>query len=84
MYKNNYLGVSYQVTDNLSVSYNNLEASRTATDGLRTDQEFDSFSVVYSMGGMTLSVVDQDCSKCSYTYAGRNQDEPSVSLSVAF
>ena len=84
LYKNNYLGVSYQVTDNLSVSYNNLEASRTATDGLRTDQEFDSFSVGYSMGGMTLSVVDQDCSKCSYTYAGRNQDETSVSLSVAF
>tara|TARA_Y100000996_G_scaffold409294_1_gene389730 strand:- start:2703 stop:3707 length:1005 start_codon:yes stop_codon:yes gene_type:complete len=84
LYKTEYIGLSYSVSDNLSVSYNTIESDRTAQDGLVTEQEFDSFSVGYSMGGMTLSVVDQDCSKCSYTYGGRNQDETAVSLSVAF
>ena len=83
-YVNEMIGVSYSVSDNLSVSYNTMEATRTATDGLRTEQDFDSFSVGYTMGGMTLSVADADCSKCSYTHAGRDQDATSISLSVAF
>jgi len=83
-YVNEMIGVSYSVSDNLSVSYNTMDANRTATDGLRTEQSFDSFSVGYTMGGMTLSVADADCSKCSYTHAGRDQDATSISLSVAF
>ena len=84
LYKNEYIGISYQVTDDLSVSYNTLEAARTAADGLQTLQEFDSISLGYSMGGMTISIADADCSKCSYTHGGRNIDETTISLSVAF
>jgi len=83
LYRNEYIGVSYAVSDNLSISYNTIEGTRTATDGLRTEQDFDSVSVSYTMGGMTIGLADADCSNCSYT-VDRSQDETTLSLSVAF
>ena len=83
-YVNDIYGISYSISDDLSVSYNVMEAARTATDGLRTEQEFDSISIGYTMGGMSIKLADADCSKCSYTHSGRNQDETTISLSVAF
>jgi hypothetical protein len=82
-YKNQYYGVSYAVSDNISLSYNWIDASKTAADGLRTEQDFDSISASYSMGGMTLNLADSDCSNCSYTSA-RSQDATTVSLAIAF
>jgi len=84
LYKTQFYGISYAVSDDLSVSYNTIDASRTASDGLRTEQDFDSISASYSMGGMTINVADSDCSNCSYTYAGRSQDATTVSLAIAF
>ena len=82
-YKNQYYGVSYAVSDNISLSYNWIDASKTAADGLRTEQDFDSISASYSMGGMTLNLADSDCSNCSYTSA-RSRDATTVSLAIAF
>jgi len=84
LYKTQYYGVSYAVSDNLSVSYNTIDSSRTASDGLRTEQDFDSVSASYSMGGMTVNIADSDCGNCSYQYAGRSQDATTVSLAIAF
>ena len=53
------------------------------TNGTDIEQEFDSISVSYSMGGMTIGIADADVSNASYT-SGRAQDETSVSLSIAF
>jgi hypothetical protein len=83
LYKNQYYGVSYAVSDDLSISYNWIDASKTATDGLRTEQDFDSVSASYSMGGMTINVADSDCSNCSYS-AARSRDATTVSLAIAF
>ena len=47
------------------------------------EQDFDSISVSYTAGGMTVGIADADCSNCSYT-SGKSQDETTVSLSVAF
>ena len=82
-YKNQYYGVSYAVSDNISVSYNWIDASKTAADGLQTEQDFDSLSASYSMGGMTINLADSDCSNCSYTSA-RSRDATTVSLAIAF
>lgn len=82
MYDNRMIGISYKVTDDLSVSYNELE-SRKSADGTDMDQEFDSISVSYSMGGMTIGIADADVTNSSYT-SGRTADETSVSLSIAF
>ena len=84
-FKNKYFGISYAVSDDLSLSYNRLEARRTggANTARSVEQDFDSISLSYSMGGMTIGVADADCGNCSWT-SGRSQDETTVSLSVAF
>ena len=76
------IGISYKISDDLSVSYNELESrySQRSTD---VDQEFDSISVSYSMGGMTIGIADADVSNSGYT-TGRSVEETSVSLSIAF
>ena len=81
-YDNEMIGISYKISDDLSVSYNELE-SRKSLDGTDIDQEFDSISVSYSVGGMTIGIADADVSNASYT-SGRAVDETSISLSIAF
>jgi len=81
-YTNQYYGISYKVSDDLSISYNEME-SRKRTNGTDIEQDFDSISVSYTMGGMTIGIADADVSNASYT-SGRAQDETSISLSIAF
>ncbi len=83
LHKTDYYSVSYAATDNLSVSYSVTEAQRTKTDGLQQNQDMDGISIAYTMGGMTISVADNDCSDCSYT-AGRSEDYQTMSVAVAF
>jgi hypothetical protein len=81
-YKNEYIGISYKISDDLSVSYNEIEA-RKRTNGTDVTQDFDSISLSYSMGGMTLNIADSDVSNSSYS-KGRAVDATSVSLAIAF
>ena len=81
-YKNTYIGISYAVSDDLSISYNTIDSTRGG-HAYSVAQDFDSISLSYSMGGMTFGIVDADCGNCSYT-SGRTQDETSVSMSIAF
>jgi hypothetical protein len=86
-YRNQYLGISYAVSDDLSISYNRAEslkgAGQATSGGEGREQTWDSIAMSYSMGGMTINISDSDCSNCSYT-AARSQDETAISLSVAF
>jgi outer membrane protein OmpU len=85
-YKNQYFGVSYEVSEDLQVSYNRIESqkgSHHASYAGGLDQDFDSISLSYTVGGMTFGIADADCGNCSYT-ASRSQDETTVSLSIAF
>ena len=81
-FDNEMIGISYKVSDNLSVSYNELE-SRKSNRGTDVDQEFDSISASYSVGGMTIGIADADVSNAAYT-SGRSAEETSISLSIAF
>ncbi len=85
IYKNTYIGVSYAVSDDLSISYNNTESVKTSGSHTfnRIVQEWDGLSASYSMGGMTFNLADSDCSNCSYT-SGRSQDETTLSMTIAF
>ena len=60
------IGISYKISDDLSVSYNELE-SRKSSNSTDVDQDFDSISVSYSMGGMTINLADSDVSNSAYT-----------------
>ena len=84
-YKNTYAGISYAISDDLSISYSNIESRKTNQSGSgdATEQDLDSISLSYSMGGMTINVVDADCSNCSYT-ANKSQNERALTLAIAF
>jgi len=84
-YKNNYLGVSYAVSDDLSISYNNTESKKMGgAHGFQTvEQDWDSISLSYVMGGMTINIADSDCGNCSYTSA-KKETERTVSVTIAF
>jgi hypothetical protein len=81
-YVNDYIGISYKISDDLSVSYNEIE-SRKSNNSTDQDQDFDSISLSYSMGGMTLNIADSDVSNSAYN-TGRGVDATSVSLAIAF
>ena len=79
---NNYYGISYKVSDALSISYNEMD-SRKSVGGTDVEQDFDSISLSYTVGGMTIGVADAEVSNAGYN-SGRTADETSVSLSIAF
>ena len=81
-FTNNYYGISYKVSDALSISYNEMD-SRKVVGGSDVEQDFDSISLSYTVGGMTIGVADAEVSNAGYT-SGRTADETSVSLSIAF
>ena len=81
-YVNDYIGISYKISDDLSISYNEIE-SRKSNNSTDIDQDFDSISLSYSMGGMTLNIADSDVSNSAYN-SGRAVDATSVSLAIAF
>ena len=81
-YKNEYIGISYKISDDLSVSYNEAE-SRKRLNGTDITQDFDSISLSYSMGGMTINLADSDVSNSAYN-TGRGVEATSVSLAIAF
>jgi len=81
-YVNEYTGVSYAISDNLSISYNEME-SRKNSLASDTVQDADGISLSYTMGGMTIGILDQEADNASYT-AGRTMGTRAVQMTVAF
>jgi hypothetical protein len=77
-----YLGISYTVSDNLSISYNEIESTKESEAG-EIEQDMDSISISYTMGGMTIGILDADSDNDSYS-AGSSKSARSVSMSIAF
>ena len=85
-YRTDYVGISYAMSDNLSISYNWIESDkeRLGQSGAETvSQEFDSISLSYTAGGMTIGILDADVDNASYTSA-REQSARAVQMTVAF
>ena len=82
IYINEYAGISYKISDDLSVSYNEAE-SRKAADASDVTQDWSSLSLSYTVGGMTLGIVDQEVDNATYT-SGRTSEETAIQMTVAF
>ena len=82
LFDTTYLGISYAVSDNLSLSYNEIESNKSQ-EGTDIDQDLDSISISYTMGGMTIGILDADSSNDSYNSAS-SKSARSVSMSIAF
>ena len=83
IYVNEYIGLSYKISDAISVSYNEIESRKTADTAADVVQEWDSISLSYTAGGMTLGIVDQEVDNATYT-SGRTSEETAFQMTVAF
>jgi len=83
VYINEYLGISYKISDALSVSYNEAESRKTSDANGEVVQEWDSVSLSYTAGGMTLGIVQQEVDNSTYT-TGRTSEETAFQMTVAF
>jgi len=86
-YRNIGYGVSFNVNDNLSVSYGEMESKKGFVSGENATviMEIDSIQAAYTVGGATLKIAETNCKNCAYTTGSANdKDATTVALSLAF
>ena len=79
--------VAFNVNDSLSIGYQKLKETKEAVGAtVSAEQEMDSISVAYSMGGMTLAVqqIDVDNANFSSGATAVDGEETEINLSFAF
>ncbi len=92
-YENKFLGVQFDVNDNVSVSYNvdestkntRAEVASAATAGTKTTvaMEQESLQLAYTAGGATIGIADVEVTNSDYT-AGKAETQTVVSLGISF
>ena len=88
-YDNEAFGVSFNVNDNLSISYGEFESKRHKVGSGASDKtvtgETQSFQIAYTMGGMSLKLAESEVTNASYSTAASNDhDGRTIALSLAF
>jgi hypothetical protein len=82
-YENTAYSVSFNINDNLSVSYGHVESDESGA-GLPT-AEADSIQAAYTMGGATVRIAEVDVENAAYsTAATADSDATIISLGLAF
>jgi len=86
MYDNQAYGVSFNVSDELSISYGNHESEKKSdTAGLPATLEASSIQAAYSMGGATIKVADTTVDHANYdSTTATDRSGTTVMLSLAF
>ena len=85
-YDNNAFGVTFNVNDNLTLSYGQHESSKEYND-TSADVELKSTSIqaAYTMGGMSIRIADGSVDNSNYsTAATDDNDGRTISVSLAF
>jgi outer membrane protein OmpU len=84
-YENNAYGISFNVNDDLSISYGVHESERHVHGAANATMEAASLQMAYSMGGATIKIAETSVDSSSYvsTTAG-DKDGTTVMLSLAF
>jgi hypothetical protein len=84
-YDNQAFGVSFNVNDNLSLSYGNHKSDRSLTNASSVELEAESLQIAYTMGGMSIKVAESSVDNGSYTSgSAQDRDGTTVALSLAF
>jgi len=92
-YDNKFYGISFDVNDSLTVSYNNDKSEKNtraavavgSTAGTKTivEMEQKSYQLAYTVGGATLGIADIDVTNSDYT-SGKTETMTVVSLAIDF
>jgi len=86
-YRNVAYGVSFNINDNLSVSYGKLESKQGFVSNTTKSRVMDleSYQVAYTMGGATIKIAETEGNNLKYsTGTGASKDATTVALSLAF
>jgi hypothetical protein len=84
-YENNGYGVSFNVNDDLSLSYAMHKSERGLGNNTTVDLEAQSIQMAYSMGGASLKIAETEVDGATYnsTTAG-DREGTTIALSLAF
>ena len=84
-YDNMAYGISFNVNDDLSLSFGVHESTRDIFGGTNVEMESQSIQAAYSMGGASLKIAETSVDNKSYsTAAGKDVDGHTIALSLAF
>jgi len=85
-YDNTLFGVSFNVSDDLSISYAEVESTKAFfTETADVIMSVDSYQIAYSIGGASIRYANADVDNQSYTSGTASDKEGStISLSLAF
>jgi outer membrane protein OmpU len=81
-YENDMYGITFNINDDLSIGYNNVES--TPTGGTATATA-DSIQLAYTMGGASIRIAEADIDNASYSAAASgDRSATTISVSLAF
>lgn len=86
-YNNDMWGVSFNVNDDLTVSYANAESTQATSLAAGSDVtlEVDSIQLAYTMGGASFRIAESTVDNAKYaTGAANSMDGTTISLALAF
>ena len=84
-YSNQAFGVSFNVNDNLSLSYGSHKSDRNLNSGTSVELEAESLQLAYTLGGMSVKIAESTVDNGSYTSGtGKDRDGTTIALSLAF
>jgi hypothetical protein len=83
-YENRNWAVSFQVNDDLTVSYSDFESTKALnSDAADVTLEIDSLQFSYSMGAMSIRLQDSDMGNSGYV-AGTDEEHTELNISLSF
>jgi len=84
-YENDGYGVSFNVNDDLSISYGEFESEKANNGAANVTAEARSIQLAYSMGGASLRLAENSVDNAQYSTAvNKDMDGTTISLALAF
>jgi outer membrane protein OmpU len=82
-YVSDIFGISFNINDNMSLSYQNIELEYDVASGTDVTAEYDGISFAYNMGPLAFKVANSDGDNLGGT-TGATDENTEVSLSLSF
>jgi len=84
-YQNNAFGVSFNVNDNLSISYGEMESTKHVTNNTGNNKRTttaESIQLAYTMGGLSLKIAETEVDDATYADGGTASDFEGTTLAM--
>jgi len=84
-YQNNAFGVSFNISDDLSISYGEMESHKKVSNSVRATTTAESIQLAYSMGGMSIKIAESSVDNATYASGTASDfDATTVAMTLAF